>query len=297
MSDGETIPEELVLRWYPFYVFDHQAHETVKLMSYEEQGIYRALIDQQMITGSIPASEDKLARLLRMSPDMFAHAWDNIRDMFERHWDDPTRLVNMRYHKIREEQLQKCVTNTDRAKKAARKRWKNHSNGNASAVPQASSEQSTSNANIEEEKDIGGEEETTHKKPATDAAGPKDPPKKPDTWLTPFNDAWEKSFGTPFLKPGAKTGGEMGRFLKQVKGDITREGEMTEDRDIMNEMFKRFTSFLKDLGASASFARFAKTHGLYKGGGFPPNTRRGAEKKIPDPSVEKFKGRQADSPV
>jgi hypothetical protein len=51
---------------FQFYAADWLADERVKLMSYEEQGVYLFLLCHEWLEGSIPADLTHLARLLHI---------------------------------------------------------------------------------------------------------------------------------------------------------------------------------------------------------------------------------------
>jgi uncharacterized protein YdaU (DUF1376 family) len=64
---------------YQWYVGDARNDEIFMLMSYEQQGIYRALLDHQWIEGSLPADPNDIARLLpKLSPLKFRRHWDQL---------------------------------------------------------------------------------------------------------------------------------------------------------------------------------------------------------------------------
>lgn len=263
-------PKESDLPWYPFYVYDWQSDEAVRLMTYEERGIYHELLNIQWIEGSIPASEDLLARLLSLSGDTFSFAWDRIRDKFARHWDKPTRLVNMKLHGLREDAMAKVDQAREWGRAGAEKRWGHQREGSsqpvASPIAPPKGDHKPADSYPEPQPDPEPQPPTS-----PDSAPARAEPKKrgPDSWLTPFDDEWARTHGgTPFLKKGAKTGGEMGKWLKIVKREILEQDRLIIDKDQLNEMFKRWRSFLAETGQFATMAKFAKEHGLHKKGKF-----------------------------
>lgn len=77
-------------QWYPA---DADSDEVFKLMTYEQEGIYRRLLDHQWIEGSIPSDVESLARLLPKVPrDRFLEIWPLISSKFRPRNSD--RLVN-----------------------------------------------------------------------------------------------------------------------------------------------------------------------------------------------------------
>lgn len=86
-------------QWYPA---DADSDEVFKLMTYEQEGIYRRLLDHQWIEGSIPADPNLIAALLPKIPkDRFLEAWPLISGKFRPRNVD--RLVNDRLESQRRE--------------------------------------------------------------------------------------------------------------------------------------------------------------------------------------------------
>lgn len=83
-------------QWYPK---DYEADETVKLMSYEQEGIYRRLLDHQALHGSIPSDPAQIAMLVpKVSPARFSRLWPTFSCKFVRCGD---RLVNQKLEKVK----------------------------------------------------------------------------------------------------------------------------------------------------------------------------------------------------
>lgn len=62
----------------PFWGADFYGAENVLLMSWEERGLYQALLWHAWIHGSIPADPDAIARLVHAEPAWFATRWAAI---------------------------------------------------------------------------------------------------------------------------------------------------------------------------------------------------------------------------
>jgi len=63
-------------RWYPK---DYDTDEAVKLMTYEQEGIYRRLLDHQALHGSIPAEPRDIAMLVpKVSLKRFLTLWPRL---------------------------------------------------------------------------------------------------------------------------------------------------------------------------------------------------------------------------
>lgn len=73
---------------------DARGDEVFMLMTYEQQGIYRALLDQQWVEGSIPSDERQLATILRLTPGKFKKCWTLISAKFQQTSDG--RLINIK---------------------------------------------------------------------------------------------------------------------------------------------------------------------------------------------------------
>lgn len=67
------------LRWY---VSDYRASRRVQRLSWQERGIYRELLDECWIEGSIPDDIDRLAEIAGCPRGVMAEAWTNLKPMF-----------------------------------------------------------------------------------------------------------------------------------------------------------------------------------------------------------------------
>jgi uncharacterized protein YdaU (DUF1376 family) len=95
-------------QWYPK---DYDSDEAVKLMTYEQEGIYRRLLDHQALHGSIPAVPAQIAMLVPKVPlKRFLSLWAGIAGKFS---DVDGRLVNKKLEAV------KAQTAAYKAKKAA----------------------------------------------------------------------------------------------------------------------------------------------------------------------------------
>lgn len=95
MAAGEPkrIPAYL---WYPR---DFDMDEEVKLMTYEEEGIYRRLLDHQWFHDGLPADVKQIARLVPKVPERrFLKVWPAMAMKF--HLRDG-RMVNPKLEKVR----------------------------------------------------------------------------------------------------------------------------------------------------------------------------------------------------
>ena len=86
---------------YQWNVLDARGDEVFMLMTFEQRGVYRELLDQQWLEGSIPSDPEQLAALLHMPPARFAKVWPLIAGKFRP--KDGGRLVNDRLEVYRRE--------------------------------------------------------------------------------------------------------------------------------------------------------------------------------------------------
>lgn len=110
---------------YQWHVLDARGDEIFMLMSYEQRGVYRELLDQQWLEGSLPANPEHLAAMLHISPARFAKVWPLISTKFRAR--DDGRLVNDRMEKYRRELSDFVDTQAINGAKGAAARWGRHS--------------------------------------------------------------------------------------------------------------------------------------------------------------------------
>jgi uncharacterized protein YdaU (DUF1376 family) len=68
------------LRWY---VTDYRASRRVQRLTWQERGLYRELLDECWIEGSIPDDMDRLAEIAGCPRGVMAEAWANLKAMFK----------------------------------------------------------------------------------------------------------------------------------------------------------------------------------------------------------------------
>jgi uncharacterized protein YdaU (DUF1376 family) len=138
------LPDDRVKRpAYQWYPADANGDEVFRLMTYEQQGIYRALLDHQWVEGSIPADPVRLAGLLpKITPERFADVWPLISAKFRPQAD--ARLVNDRLE-LQRRQLDKYIK-TQTANAAKRRPSRTSAASRGSAVAQPSMQSSTSSS-------------------------------------------------------------------------------------------------------------------------------------------------------
>lgn len=68
---------------YQFYPRDYADDEAVKLMTYEQEGVYRRLLDHQWTHGGLPADVSHVALLVpKISKPKFLKLWPAIAEKF-----------------------------------------------------------------------------------------------------------------------------------------------------------------------------------------------------------------------
>lgn len=89
-------PKAPAYQWYPK---DYDSDEAVKLMSYEQEGIYRRLLDHQALHGSIPSEPSEIAMLVpKVTLRRFLAVWPRIAGKFAL---VDGRLVNGKLEKVK----------------------------------------------------------------------------------------------------------------------------------------------------------------------------------------------------
>ncbi len=104
--------------WYPR---DFDMDEEVRLMTYEEEGIYRRLLDHQWFHGGIPADVKQIARLVpKVSLGRFQKCWPSMAAKFSA---QDGRLVNLKLEHVRGERgdYREAKRRAGQASAAARK--------------------------------------------------------------------------------------------------------------------------------------------------------------------------------
>ena len=115
------------LPWFKVYAAEALSDENFSDWTMEERGAWLTLLCHQWREGSIPASPDKIARLLRMDTDAMRpqcdRIWRRIADRFVPHPDLKGRLASPRMEMEREEAIAQAAKKSEAGKKAATSRW------------------------------------------------------------------------------------------------------------------------------------------------------------------------------
>lgn len=101
---------------YQWYVGDANGDEIFRLMTYEQQGVYRALLDHEWIEGSLPADVTLIAALVpKIALDRFKEIWPLISSKFRAR--DDGRLINDRMEFQRRELMKFVRLQTAKSRK------------------------------------------------------------------------------------------------------------------------------------------------------------------------------------
>lgn len=126
-------------QWFPK---DAETDEAYRLMTYEQQGIYRALLDHQWLQGSLPKDPAVIAKLLpKVHPARFLRLWVGIAPCFAEEGD---RLVNPKLEKQRSELATYIAERRLSGSRGAQKRWL--SDGSAITQPLANDSSASATA-------------------------------------------------------------------------------------------------------------------------------------------------------
>lgn len=130
-----------------FWARDWLTDEAVVLMSPAAKGVYIDLLCHCWLEGSIPACSTQCSRIARVDAETFAELWAELCPLFVEHPDGGGRLVNRRMESERAKQEERRKVRSDKAKRAAEKRWSGergrktkHARGNAPSNANASTQ-------------------------------------------------------------------------------------------------------------------------------------------------------------
>lgn len=141
---------------YQWNVIDARGDEVFMVMTYEQRGVYRELLDHQWLEGSIPSEPEQIARLLHLTPTRFAKLWPLISGKFRA---KNNRLVNERLEVYRRELDDFVSIQAKNGAKGAAKRWGRHSGAIATPMANDSSSTKTRTSTVATEQQRGGSAE------------------------------------------------------------------------------------------------------------------------------------------
>jgi hypothetical protein len=119
-------------QWYPK---DYETDEAVKLMTYEQEGIYRRLLDHQALHGGIPADVRQIAMLCPKVPQKrFLALWPGIAGKFVA---VDGKLVNQKLERVKANTTAFKETKSESGKLGAAKRWQRDSKTDGKPIAHA----------------------------------------------------------------------------------------------------------------------------------------------------------------
>ena len=120
MTRNGRNPKSPAYQWYPT---DALTDARYAELTYEERGIFHALLDYAWLNDGIPCEPERIARLLRLSQADFDRVWVAVCRCFRAKDGDGSRLVNGRQERERQAQVDNRDTNSTKGKKGADARW------------------------------------------------------------------------------------------------------------------------------------------------------------------------------
>jgi uncharacterized protein YdaU (DUF1376 family) len=116
-------PDENKPPSYPWYPRDFAMDEPVQMMTLEEEGAYRRLLDHQWLHGSIPADVAQLARICKnVPPAKMRKLWGAIAPLFVADADG-LRYRNRKLERVRQEREEYRQRQSEAGRRGARQRW------------------------------------------------------------------------------------------------------------------------------------------------------------------------------
>jgi len=121
-------------QWYPK---DYLTDENVVMMTLEEEGAYRRLIDYCWLHQTLPNDVERLAPLCKVDGTRMAVLWQAIRPCFREQNGNPKRLIHPRLEKERQKQDEHRKQKSEAGKAGAKARWEKEHDGTANVLPLA----------------------------------------------------------------------------------------------------------------------------------------------------------------
>lgn len=168
------------LAWYPWYWKEWRLNRKVKRMNMTERGIYRELLDECWIEGSLPSDLDGLAEIAGCPLAQMRAAWPALQSSFTERPDG--RIVNDKIARVHAAQFEAYERQVKAGKKGARKRWAPHSDPIGTLQGRDSNRE---------------ERETTSLPKAGGAAGPQGPPPRLTDGLADVRGAIDAHYAKP----------------------------------------------------------------------------------------------------
>lgn len=121
-EERRTVNDRRKAPAYPWYGRDYAEDEAVKLMTYEQEGVYRRLLDHQWFHGGLPADVAHVALLVpKVSTQRFMRViWPAMSTKFEL---KEGRLINPKLERVRQDQATYKASREAAGKAGAAARW------------------------------------------------------------------------------------------------------------------------------------------------------------------------------
>lgn len=164
-----------------------QGSRKVQKMNWAERGLYRELMDECYLHGSIPSTSEGIADMLGEDPEVITPLWSRVSRCFDVDPDEPGRLISPFIEEVRIAQDAKRKVRSEMGRIGNEKRWANHSEDRKSdkSDRKSDNENPAATKNVANDREEGGRERVKEVPPlapkgaAEDAAGflpmPKDP--------------------------------------------------------------------------------------------------------------------------
>lgn len=206
-----------LLEWYRWYPEAALASARIGVMSCEEEGAYRRLLDHQWLHGSLPSENSDLARLARLSPQKMRRAWRNLAPCFDE--VAPGRIANARLEVIRAEQVALINARRDAGRDGANSRWQR--DGKAIGLPVRPQCDGNGVKDWDQDRKIGsegsGSASTDRSKPRARATEPDSSDLPPPESEDPTPPECRPDEDGPLMDPRA----DVMRLLRRVRLDRT----------------------------------------------------------------------------
>lgn len=156
---------------YQHYPKDWASDEAVKLMTWEQRGIYRELLDHQWLEGSIPGDVEQLAVLLRIPLVRFRKKiWPLIATKFTPVDNDGGRLMQLRLERQRDNQEEFIQGKKIAGSKGGKERARRHAEAKQRASNALALLDSASSKTVAESKPASASASATEDPPNPPAA-------------------------------------------------------------------------------------------------------------------------------
>jgi hypothetical protein len=193
--------------YYPWYVRDYRSSRKVQRMGYIARGLYRELLDEEFLEGSLPDDIGALADICGCPVRVMERAWKELEPCFQQ---IDGRLVNEKLEEMRTEKDKIRVKRADAGRKGGIAKQKvanaNQVPANAKQMPYSRAEHEQCNATHQEEEASPSSLEATSEQVRPEA----------------FANTWNRERG-PLPKVQEFTDERRKKVQARIRGGITLE--------------------------------------------------------------------------